>query len=124
MRPYKVVIVVNVALAVGFLAGYLWQQSELERFRREGALASPPGAAAGTGRGASARGIVRDVRRATRDVLITHEPLTGIMGAMTMAFPAADPALLEGLAVGDRVRFTLETRQGRLVLTELRPDGS
>lgn len=38
-------------------------------------------------------------------VLIDHEDIPGFMDAMTMAFPVADPSLLEGLEEGARVEF-------------------
>ena len=40
-------------------------------------------------------------------VLIDHQDIPGFMDAMTMTFPVEDPALLEGLEEGDRVRFRI-----------------
>ena len=41
------------------------------------------------------------------------------MPAMTMAWRVADPRLLDGLAVGDRVRFTAAKGNGSYVVTNL-----
>lgn len=38
-------------------------------------------------------------------VLIDHEDIPGFMDAMTMTFRVTDPALLEGIEEGSRVRF-------------------
>ena len=38
-------------------------------------------------------------------VLIDHEPIEGLMDAMTMTFPVSDPSLSSGLEPGDRVTF-------------------
>ncbi|PWU24416.1 MAG: hypothetical protein C5B48_06480 [Candidatus Rokuibacteriota bacterium] len=125
-RPLKistVIVVVNVALALGFLAGYLWQQQELERLRRGGSAPSPT-AAVGAERVANSRGVVRDIAADRRAVLITHEALGALMGGMTMRFRSPEPALLEGVQVGDRVQFTVRARDGDLLLEALRRDAS
>lgn len=50
-------------------------------------------------------------------LLLTHGPFKTLgMPGMTMTFPLADPALREGLEVGDRVRFGVrETDDGLLI---------
>lgn len=68
-----------------------------------------------------ASGVVRAIDRANRSVTIQHGDVPGYMPAMTMPFEVADLALLEGIAVGDRVvfRFTPEAG-GRHVIRSLR----
>jgi Cu/Ag efflux protein CusF len=117
-------ILIDVALALGFLGGYLWQQPELERLRREATRPAGPGAQAGSDSERTARGVIRDVRRDERTVLITHEALDDRMGAMTMPFRAADPGLLDAATIGERVQFTFRARGGGLVLVALRRDAS
>ncbi len=65
-------------------------------------------------------GLVRqlpDPERPNSELFIRHEDIPDFkdehghvvgMDAMTMPFPVADPALLEGLEVGDQVSFDLE----------------
>ena len=55
-----------------------------------------------------ARGIVYDVNREFRQILIEHEDIPGLMPAMTMSFDVADPELLETLDTGDRIEFELD----------------
>jgi protein SCO1/2 len=52
--------------------------------------------------------VVEAVDRAERQVKIAHDDIPGFMPAMTMSFDVAKPALLEGVARGDRIRFRLE----------------
>jgi protein SCO1/2 len=66
-----------------------------------------------------ADGTVTEVRADLGQVVIDHEDIPGLMPAMTMNFDA-DPALLAGLAAGDRIHFHLshEGESYRLVEVE------
>jgi protein SCO1/2 len=55
-------------------------------------------------------GVVQDVEAEHRTVLIEHGDIPGLMPAMTMSFDVPDPAVLEKLAPGQRIAFTLELR--------------
>jgi Cu/Ag efflux protein CusF len=57
---------------------------------------------------------------------INHGDIKGLMSPMTMAFPVESPALLQGMAPGDRVTFALErSPQGLAIvaLTKAAPAG-
>ncbi len=64
-----------------------------------------------------------EVRRIDADagkLTLRHEAIPQFeMGAMTMAFRVARPTLLEGIAVGDKVRFRLEKVGQRLTVVGL-----
>ena len=65
-------------------------------------------------------GEVRKVDLVQGKVTLRHGPLVNLdMPAMTMVFTAADKQLLQGLKVGDKVRFTAQSRGGALVVTAL-----
>jgi Cu/Ag efflux protein CusF len=123
LKVSKIIILVNVALALGFLAGYLWQQQELERLRREG-VRTRPAAELGADRIATARGFIRGLRRDQSTILITHEALDGIMESMTMAYRATDPSVLDAIAPGDRVQFTVRSQRGELLILALQKQAS
>ncbi|MDB6138999.1 MAG: electron transport protein SCO1/SenC [Verrucomicrobiaceae bacterium] len=53
------------------------------------------------------RGVIRELRPATGEVVIKHADIPGYMEAMTMPFKIHDPALIKGLHVGDTINFTL-----------------
>ncbi|HEY7364475.1 MAG TPA: copper-binding protein [Methylomirabilota bacterium] len=111
MAVYRVVVLVNLALAVGALAGYLWRQSEIDALRNELNRARLGVLERGEqSRQWSASGIVRGTLPDRGALVITHEPLGGLMGAMTMAFAVADPRLLGVARAGERVRFTVVER--------------
>ncbi len=66
-------------------------------------------------------GEVRRVDLAQGKVTLRHGPLANLdMPAMTMVFTATDRALLEGLQVGDKVRFTAAKSNGTYLVTAIR----
>ena len=63
---------------------------------------------------------VRKVDKAGGKVTLKHGPLKHLdMPAMTMVFKAKEPAMLEPLKVGDKVRFKADRVQGAYVVTEI-----
>jgi protein SCO1/2 len=68
-----------------------------------------------------AEGVVQEVQREYGQVVIDHEDIPGLMPAMTMNFDVADPALLAGLAPGQRIAFVVEydRRSYRVVAAEV-----
>lgn len=65
-------------------------------------------------------GVVRKLDKATGEVTLKHGEIKNLqMPGMTMVFKAAQPSLLNGLAVGDKVRFTAENQQGALTVTAI-----
>lgn len=58
-------------------------------------------------------GEVRKVDSETKKITIRHGVIENLgMPPMTMVFRAADPALLEGLKAGDKIRFRAEQPGG------------
>lgn len=55
-----------------------------------------------------------------QSMTLDHEEIPGLMKAMTMEYPVADPALLEGLQPGDQVRGQLEVRDGKYLIIQLK----
>lgn len=107
MRLWRVVVLVNLALGVGLLFGYLAWGREVVRLGQELELARRQQPALGSTRTWHGRGVVRAVLPELNVVVLTHDDLAGYMGAMTMGFRVHDPKLYEGLDIGDTVRFTL-----------------
>lgn len=65
-------------------------------------------------------GEVRMVDLANGKLTLRHAPIPRYdMAAMTMAFRVADPALLSGIAAGDKVRFSVDKVNGRLLVTRI-----
>jgi Cu/Ag efflux protein CusF len=52
--------------------------------------------------------------------MLKHGPIKSLdMPPMTMVFQVRDAALLDSLAVGDKILFTAEKQQGAYVVTTL-----
>jgi len=65
-------------------------------------------------------GEVTKIDRAQDRVTLKHGEIKALdMPAMTMAYHVADSKLLDGVAVGDRVRFTAAKIKGSYTITSL-----
>jgi Cu(I)/Ag(I) efflux system periplasmic protein CusF len=65
-----------------------------------------------------ADGEVRRIDRAQSRITLRHGEIRALdMPPMTMVFRVRDPKLLDGLAVGDRVRFEAVAADGSYVVT-------
>jgi len=78
------------------------------------AYAQPPFAGEG-------RVVAVDAAQGT--VTLDHGPIPGLMPAMRMAFPVQPIERLQGLQVGETVRFVLEPRGPEWVIVSLEPAG-
>lgn len=78
------------------------------------ATASPPAAS-----DTMSDGEVKKVDKSAGKITLKHGPLATLeMPAMTMVFRVKDPAMLDQLKVGDRIRFAAEKVGGYLTVTE------
>ena len=69
---------------------------------------------------ALADGTVKKVDKAAGKLTISHGPLEHLdMPPMTMVFRAADPAMLDEVKAGDRIRFAAERVGGAFTVTAL-----
>ena len=59
-------------------------------------------------------GIVKALNPKGPAIEIDHEEIVGLMPAMQMEFPVTDGTLLNGLAVNDRIDFTVENGTGEM----------
>lgn len=76
---------------------------------------------AGTGDG-FAEGEVKKVDKSAGKVTIKHGPLVALdMPPMTMVFRVKDPAMLDKMKAGDRIRFKPENMGGNLTVAEFEP---
>lgn len=74
------------------------------------------GAAAAT----DADGEVRRIDKAQAKVTLKHGEIRSLdMPPMTMVFRVKDPKWLDGLAVGDKVKFSAAQENGQYVVTQL-----
>jgi Cu(I)/Ag(I) efflux system periplasmic protein CusF len=69
-----------------------------------------------------AEGEIRKVSKDTGKLTIKHGPIKSMdMPPMTMVFTAKDPAMLDKVAVGDKVRFAVADEGGKMLVTDIQP---
>ena len=69
-----------------------------------------------------AEGEVRKVDKEAMKITLKHGEIKNLdMPGMTMVFQVKDPALLDKVKTGDKVRFTAEKSNGAIVVTDLQP---
>jgi Cu/Ag efflux protein CusF len=123
MRLWKAVALLNLALGIGLLVGYLWWGRESARLRGETTVTIQAGAAGLEEREWTARGVVRSVIPEINVLVLTHEDIPGFMPSMTMGFRAANPRLYAGLQVGDLIRFTLKGVPPNVTIVAITKEG-
>ena len=81
-----------------------------------------PHAAATAGAAAMAEGEVRKVDKEAKKITLKHGPRLNLdMPPMTMVFQVADPAMLDYLEGGDKVRFTADKAGSGYAVTKIEP---
>ncbi len=67
-------------------------------------------------------GEVRRIDRPGGRLTLRHAEIRSLdMPGMTMVFQVKDPALLDRVKVGDKVRFSVVSEAGKLTVTDIRP---
>ena len=65
-------------------------------------------------------GEIRKVDKENKKITIKHGEIKNLdMPGMTMVFQVKDPAVLDKVNVGDKVKFTAEKSGGAIVVTEI-----
>ncbi len=72
--------------------------------------------------GALADGEVKKIDKSAGKVTIKHGPLEALdMPPMTMVFRVKDPAMLDSMKTGDKIRFKAEKDGGTYTVSEVQP---
>ncbi|MFL6214844.1 MAG: copper-binding protein [Blastocatellia bacterium] len=121
-RPAEIVADLRALKSVGAAAS--GQQSVKEASLQKGKSTAGPSSSLETAAGAAklyhAVGVVESIGDARTTVQINHEDIKDLMPAMSMSFEVQSAALLDHIAPGDRVSFTLQETPHGLVIIELR----
>ena len=65
-------------------------------------------------------GEIKKINTDTGKVTIKHGPITNLdMPPMSMVFGVEDKAMLEGLAKGDKVKFYVIDKDGKMIIKEI-----
>lgn len=65
-------------------------------------------------------GVVKSLNPKAPAIEIDHGDIEGLMPAMQMEFPVTDANILNGIAVNDRIDFTIETKAGQMRVTAIK----
>ncbi|MCW5746953.1 MAG: copper-binding protein [Alphaproteobacteria bacterium] len=78
------------------------------------------GIAAAVAQAVPADGQVTKIDVAPRKITLKHGPIKNLeMDSMTMVFRVKDPAMLEAVKVGDKVKFEAERVNGAITVTKI-----
>ncbi|MBT9491378.1 MAG: copper-binding protein [Paucibacter sp.] len=109
MKPIKnLAAIVTLVLASGFAGTALAQAT------------APSQEAASTAAAEMSDGEIKKVDKATKKLTIKHGEIKNLdMPGMTMLFQVKDPAMLDRVKAGDKVKFKAENSSGAIVVTEI-----
>lgn len=65
-------------------------------------------------------GTVKSLNPKLPAIEIDHEEIVGLMPAMQMEFPVTEASLLNGIAVNDRIDFTIVDGTGEMKITAIK----
>jgi Cu/Ag efflux protein CusF len=124
MRLWRVVLLLNLAVGVGVLVGWLAWGQQIPHLERRLLESRQRILIVGGEQTWIVKGVVRAVIPEIQVVVLTHEEIPGFMpAAMTMGFKVQDPKVLERARVGDVVRFTLRGVPPDVRITALVKEG-
>jgi Cu/Ag efflux protein CusF len=124
MRLWRAVILLNLAVGVGLLLGWLAWGQQIPRLEQRLRDAQQRVLLVGVERTWVVSGVVRAIIPETQLIVVTHEEIPGYMSAgMTMGFKAASPKVLEQARVGDVVKFTLKGVPPDVEITAIEREG-
>ena len=69
-----------------------------------------------------ADGVVKRINKGSKKLTIKHGEIPSLeMPPMTMVFRVADDAMLDAVKKGDKVKFQVIDRDGKMIITEIKP---
>ena len=111
-------LIKSLTLAALAAAGTSWAAPAMDHGAMPGTLASAPTVD-------MTEGEIKKVDKDNKKLTIKHGEIKNLdMPGMTMVFQVRDPALVERVKVGDRIRFRAEKGASGFVVTELQPAGT
>jgi Cu(I)/Ag(I) efflux system periplasmic protein CusF len=107
-------LVIPIALALAACS----PPASQEAAKSDAEMNTPEPAAPAAAGPLAATGMVTAVDAAAGTISINHEPIAAISWpSMTMQFTAENPAILQGIAVGDRVSFEIKSASETSIIT-------
>jgi Cu(I)/Ag(I) efflux system periplasmic protein CusF len=111
-------VAMNAGMYAAVLAAALALQPAFAGGDQKKPQSSQPQAASSSA--AMTEGEVRKVDKEAKKVTLKHGPISNLdMPAMTMVFQVSDPAMLDRVKAGDKVRFTAEKTGSGFAVTRI-----
>ena len=115
MKNLKTLLIITTLLA-GAAPAYATSHGSAPMIKEESSKTVP---AAATD---MAEGEIRKVDMEAKKITIKHGEIKNLnMPGMTMVFQVKDPALLDTVKAGDKIRFKAEKAGGAIVVTDIQP---
>lgn len=112
MKSISSLFLVSVALAAAYSVS-----ANADDNKQHG---SAPGAGQAADTAAMSEGEVRKIDKDSKKITLKHGEIKNLdMPGMTMVFRVSDPAMLDKLQAGDKVKFKAENSGGALVVTAI-----
>ena len=116
MKNLKNLLILSSLLA-GAASANASSHASAPMIKDEGKTATPMAASADM-----TEGEIRKVDMETKKITIKHGAIKNLdMPGMTMVFQVKDPAMLDMVKAGDKVRFMAEKAGGAIILTAIQP---
>lgn len=116
MKNLKTLLILTAMLA-GATSAYATSHASAPMIKDDAKKEMPMAASADM-----AEGEIRKVDMDNKKITIKHGEIKNLdMPGMTMVFQVKDPAMLDKVKAGDKVRFKAEKAGGAIVVTDIQP---
>ena len=116
MKNLKTLLIVSTFLA-GAVPAYAASHGGAPMIKEDSSKTMPATAATDM-----TEGEIRKVDMANKKITIKHGEIKNLeMPGMTMVFQVKDPAMLDKVKAGDKIRFKAEKTGGAIVVTDIQP---
>jgi len=116
MKTFKTLLILS-ALLAGATTAYASSHASAPMIKEEARKEMPAAASSDM-----AEGEIRKVDMEAKKITIKHGEIKNLdMPGMTMVFQVKEPALLDKVKAGDKVRFKAEKAGSAIVVTDIQP---
>lgn len=121
LPPVAAIVATTVAALLAAPALAAPSHEHMEGMSHDAPMTMSPAAGHGM-ENTMSEGTVKKVDKDAGRLTIAHGPLANLgMPAMTMAFRVKDPAMLDQVKAGDKIRFTAQREHGAFMIVALEP---
>lgn len=113
LKSLLLIVAIVAGTASAYASSHAGPSMAMTEAKKDGTMAAS---------GDMAEGEVRKVDMETKKITIKHGDIKNLdMPGMTMVFQVKDPAMLDKVKTGDKIRFKAEKTGGAIVVTDIVP---